>query len=169
VNPNVTGDVRSSFVARMTKLAINSAAPDFELLDQAGDPVNLRDQRGTAVLVYFYPRADTPGCTLQACGLRDIQKEIGKTVVIGISPDMPSALAKFAHKYSLNFTLLSDPDHAVAEAYGVWVEKNNYGKKYMGIERSAFLIDAKGRLAKVWYRIKPEDTPTNLLAAIGTK
>jgi peroxiredoxin Q/BCP len=151
----------------MAKLSTGSKAPTFSLLDQAGDPVKLADQKGVDVLLYFYPKADTPGCTRQACGLRDIAKSLGDTVVIGISPDTPAALAKFADKYSLNFTLLSDLDHSIAEAYGVWVEKNNYGKKYMGIERSAFLIDAKGVVQKAWYRIKPEDTPTKLLAALG--
>lgn len=152
----------------MSRLVPGLKAPTFTLLDQEGDPVKLADQAGTNVLVYFYPRADTPGCTRQACGLRDIAKQLGSTVVIGISPDAPAALAKFDAKYSLAFTLLSDPDHAIAEKYGVWVEKNNYGKKYMGIERSGFFIDKNGSLTDVWYRVKPEDTPTKLLAALGS-
>ena len=151
----------------MSRLVSGSKAPAFTLLDQEGDPVKLIDQLGSRVLVYFYPRADTPGCTRQACGLRDIAKKVGSTVVIGISPDLPATLAKFDAKYSLAFTLLSDPDHSVAEHYGVWVEKNNYGKKYMGIERSAFLVDDNGSISDVWYRVKPEDTPTKLLAALG--
>jgi len=116
--------------------------------------------------VYFYPRADTPGCTTQACGLRDILGQIGDTAVVGISPDPPARQAKFDTKYGLGFPLLADEDHKVAEAYGVWREKTNYGRKYMGIERSAFLVDEKGKLAEVWYKVSPKDTPTNLLRAL---
>ncbi len=118
--------------------------------------------------MYFYPKADTPGCTTQACGLRDIAGDIGDTVIIGISPDPPTKLAKFDEKYSLGFALLSDADHAIAEAYGVWVEKNMYGKKYMGVQRSAFLIDETGKVAEAWPKISPKDTPTKLLAALGS-
>ena len=142
-------------------------APDFDLLNQDSESVQLATLRGKDVLVYFYPRADTPGCTTQACALRDIAGDIGDTVVIGISPDKPSAQLKFAQKYSLGFDLLSDTDHAVAEAYGVWKEKKNYGKTYMGIERSAFLIGADGNLRNVWYKISPKDTPAKLLEALG--
>ena len=134
-------------------------APTFKLLDQAGAPVALAGFKGRKVLVYFYPKADTPGCTTQACGLRDVLGDIGDSVVLGISPDLPAKQAKFDQKYSLGFPLLSDPDHEVAEAYGVWTEKSMYGKKYMGIERSAFLVDEKGKLAEVWYKISPKDTP----------
>ncbi len=123
--------------------------------------------RGHAVLVYFYPRADTPGCTTQACGLRDIADQVGDTVIVGISRDKPAALARFRDKYGLNFELLSDLDHSVAEAYGVWKEKKNYGKTYMGIERSAFLIGKDGELRNVWYKISPKDTPTRLLEALA--
>lgn len=123
--------------------------------------------RGHKVLVYFYPRADTPGCTTQACGLRDILGEIGTTTVIGISPDTPSKQAKFDQKYGLGFPLLSDVDHSVAEKYGVWAEKSMYGKKYMGIERSAFLINEDGKLEQVWYKISPKDTPVRLLDALA--
>ena len=144
-----------------------AAAPTIALLDQRGETVSLADHRGHKVLVYFYPKADTPGCTTQSCGLRDIAGDIGDTVIIGISPDAPAKLAKFDEKYSLGFTLLSDADHAVAEAYGVWAEKSMYGKKYMGIQRSAFLIDEQGRIERAWPRISPKDTPTNLLAALG--
>ena len=144
-----------------------AAAPSISLLDQRGETVSLADHRGHKVLVYFYPKADTPGCTTQSCGLRDIAGDIGDTVIIGISPDAPSKLAKFDEKYSLGFTLLSDADHAVAEAYGVWTEKSMYGKKYMGIQRSAFLIDEHGRIERAWPKISPKDTPTNLLAALG--
>src|SRR5689334_10685500 len=142
-------------------------APTFSLPDQNGKPVKLSQFKGRKVLVYFYPRADTPGCTTQACGLRDILGDIGDAAVIGISPDKSPALKKFDDKYGLGFPLLGDTDHTVAEAYGVWQEKVNYGKKYMGIVRSAFLIDEKGKLAEVWYKISPKDTPTKLLAALG--
>jgi peroxiredoxin Q/BCP len=120
------------------------------------------------VLVYFYPRADTPGCTTQSCGLRDIASDIGDTEIIGISPDKPEKLAKFDTKYTLGFTLLADEDHAIAEKYGVWAEKKNYGKTYMGIVRSAFLIDEKGKIEEAWYKVSPKDTPANLLKALGS-
>jgi peroxiredoxin Q/BCP len=148
-------------------LTSGDKAPDFTLPDQHGEPVDLADHRGHRVLVYFYPRADTPGCTTQACGLRDIAAQIGDTEIIGISPDKSPALAKFDTKYTLGFTLLSDLDHAVAEAYGVWAEKKNYGKTYMGIVRSAFLVGADGNLEAVWYKVSPKDTPKKLLEAIG--
>src|SRR5438874_13779928 len=128
-------------------------APDFELPDQDGNPVRLRDLRGRRVVLYFYPKADTPGCTTQACGLRDAAPDLGGTVVLGISPDKPSAQARFDAKYSLGFPLLSDPDHAVAEAYGAWGEKKNYGRTYMGIIRSAFLVDEQGNLSDTWYKV----------------
>src|SRR5213080_754791 len=110
-------------------------APTFALEDQSGATVKLGDFKGRKVLVYFYPKADTPGCTTQACGLRDIIKKVGDTEIIGISPDQPEAQAKFDKKYKLGFPLLSDPDHIIAEKYGVWGEKSMYGKKYMGIIR----------------------------------
>ena len=141
-------------------------APAFNLKDQHEQATRLASFKGRKVLVYFYPKADTPGCTTQACGLRDIAGDIGDTVIVGISPDPPAKLAKFDEKYSLGFTLLSDTDHAVAEAYGVWVEKNMYGKKYMGVQRSAFLVDEDGKVAEAWPKISPKDTPTKLLAAL---
>ena len=144
-----------------------SRSPKIDLLDQRGERVRLADFAGRNVLVYFYPKADTPGCTKQSCGLRDIAGEIGDTVIIGISPDKPSKLARFDEKYSLGFTLLSDEDHAVAEAFGVWVEKSLYGKKYMGVQRSSFLIDGAGRVTRAWPKISPADTPTELLRALG--
>jgi thioredoxin-dependent peroxiredoxin len=149
------------------RLSAGVAAPPFTLSDQAGNEVSLASFAGRDVLVYFYPKADTPGCTAQACGLRDILGDIGDAAVLGISPDAPSKQAKFDAKYGLGFPLLSDPDHAVAEAYAVWVEKSMYGRKYMGIERSAFLIDGAGQLADVWYKISPKDTPKRLLEALG--
>jgi peroxiredoxin Q/BCP len=120
------------------------------------------------VLVYFYPRADTPGCTTQACGLRDIAGEVGDTAIVGISPDQPAALAKFDAKHSLGFTLLSDPDHAVAEAYGAWGEKRMYGKAFQGVIRSAYLIGGDGRVVEAWPKISPKDTPTRLLRALAS-
>jgi len=148
-------------------LTAGKKAPAFTLLDQHGQKVKLADFAGRKVLIYFYPKADTPGCTTQSCGLRDIAGEVGDTAIIGISPDQPEKLAKFDTKYSLGFTLLSDADHAIAEKYGVWGEKKNYGKTYMGIIRSAFLVDEAGKLAEVWYKVSPKDTPTNLLKALG--
>jgi peroxiredoxin Q/BCP len=142
-------------------------APDFTLLDQNGEDVSLSSLRGRHVLVYFYPKADTPGCTKQACGLNEILGDIGDTAVIGISPDKPTKQLKFAEKYGLGFPLLSDPDHEVAEAFAVWKEKSMYGRKYMGIERSAFLIDPDGTVAEAWYKISAVDTPKNLLAALA--
>jgi peroxiredoxin Q/BCP len=142
-------------------------APAFNLSDQRGDKVRLSSFKGRKVLVYFYPKADTPGCTTQACGLRDIAADIGDTVILGISPDAPAKLAKFDDKYGLGFLLLSDPDHATAEAYGVWAEKSMYGKKYMGIVRSAFLIDEQGKVSEAWPKISPKDTPANLLKALA--
>jgi peroxiredoxin Q/BCP len=119
------------------------------------------------VLVYFYPKADTPGCTTQACGLRDVADRIGDTVIVGISPDPPARLQRFDEKYGLGFVLLSDLDHAIAEKYGVWVEKHNYGRVYMGVQRSAFLVGETGRIERAWPTIRPKDTPTELLAALA--
>ncbi len=150
-------------------LAPGDPAPDFTLTDQHGQTVRLADLRGRPVLVYWYPKADTPGCTTQACGLRDVLGDIGDTAVVGISPDPPEALARFDGKHGLGFTLLSDPDHAVAEAWGVWGEKSMYGRTYMGIIRSAFLLDAEGRVTEAWYRISPKDTPKKLLAALASR
>ncbi|MHB1923973.1 MAG: thioredoxin-dependent thiol peroxidase [Acidimicrobiales bacterium] len=146
----------------MTQLTAGDKAPSFTLADQAGAKVSLTSFKGRPVLIYFYPKADTPGCTTQACGLRDVSGDVGDTVIIGISPDAPDKQAKFDQKYGLGFPLLSDPDHAVADAYGVWGERSMYGRKYMGIVRSAFLIDAKGKVAEAWYKISPKDTPARL-------
>jgi len=148
-------------------LRVGEKAPEFSLHDQTEKVIKLEDYRGRSVLVYFYPKADTPGCTAQSCGLRDILGEIGDTAVVGISPDKPAKQAKFDEKYGLGFPLLADEDHAVAEAYGVWGEKKNYGKTYMGIVRSAFLVDDQGNLAEVWYKVSPADTPKKLLAALA--
>jgi peroxiredoxin Q/BCP len=141
-------------------------APTFTLLDQDGKKVKLSDFKGRKVLVYFYPKADTPGCTKQACGLRDVMPKVGKTVVLGISPDKPAKQKKFDDKYSLGFPLLADEDHAVAEAFDVWTEKSMYGRKYMGILRSAFLVDEKGKIAEAWYKVSPQDTPRLLIQSL---
>jgi thioredoxin-dependent peroxiredoxin len=141
-------------------------APAFTLIDQTGDKVKLSDYKGRKVLVFFYPKADTPGCTAQACGLRDVSAQIGDTAVLGISPDAPKKQAKFDEKYSLGFPLLADEEHTVAEAFGAWAEKSMYGRKYMGIVRSAFLVDEKGKIAEAWYKVSPKDTSANLLASL---
>ena len=117
-------------------------------------------------MVFFYPKANTPGCTQQACALRDIASSVSDTAIVGISPDQPSTQAKFDQKYGLGYALLADVDHVAAEAYGVWQEKRNYGKTYMGIVRSAFLIDAEGTIEHAWYKISPNDTPVKLLEAL---
>jgi peroxiredoxin Q/BCP len=148
------------------RLSPGDPAPAFTLQDQSGQPVPLEGFRGRRVLVYFYPKADTPGCTAQACGLRDVKGQLGATVVVGISPDPPKRQAAFDAKYGLGFPLLSDADHAVAEAYGVWVQKSMYGRSYMGIERSAFLVGEDGRLEQVWYKVTPAATAENLLKAL---
>ena len=142
-------------------------APEFSLIDQAGATVQLSDFRGRKVLVYFYPRADTPGCTAQSCGLRDVAGQVGDTAIIGISPDPPPKQARFDAKYHLGFPLLADEDHAVAESYSTWGQKSMYGKKYMGITRSAFLIDADGKVEEAWYKVSPKDTAGNLLASLA--
>jgi thioredoxin-dependent peroxiredoxin len=149
--------------------AVGNAAPDFSLVDQHGEPVVLSELQGTPVMIYFYPKADTPGCTTQACGLRDVIAEgsTGSTVVIGISPDPVAKLARFDTKYTLGFTLASDPDHEVAAAYGAWGPKKLYGREYEGIIRSAVLIGADGVVSHHWPKISPKDTPTKLLAALG--
>ena len=151
-------------------LAPGDPAPDFTLPDQHGEPFSLASslaEHPSWHLVYFYPKADTPGCTKQACGLNEILGDIGAAVVIGVSPDKPAKLAKFAAKYDLGFPLLSDPDHTTAEAFDVWKQKSMYGRSYMGIERSAFLISADGTISEAWYKISPADTPKKLLAAIS--
>ena len=148
-------------------LKTGDKAPAFTLKDQSDKDVKLSSFKGRKVLVYFYPKADTPGCTAQACGLRDVSGRIGDTVVLGISPDKPAKQAKFDTKYGLGFPLLADEDHAVAEAYDVWAEKSMYGRKYFGIVRSAFLVDEKGKIAEAWYKISPKATSENLLASLG--
>jgi len=142
------------------KLAPGRPAPDFSLLDQDGKTVKLSDFHGRKVLLYFYPRADTPGCTTQSCAVRDARQDFKKLKVeaLGISPDRPEDQKKFDLKFSLGFPLLADTDHATAMAYGVWGEKTSYGKTSMGIIRSSFLVDEKGLIARAWYGVKPDET-----------
>ena len=148
-------------------LKTGDKAPALSLLDQNSKKVALKDFSNKKVLLYFYPKADTPGCTVQSCLLRDIRKDIGKPAIIGVSPDEPAKQLKFDKKFDLGFTLLADTEHKVAKAYKVWKKKSMYGREYMGIERSAFLIDEKGKILHAWYKISPKDTPTNLLEALG--
>jgi thioredoxin-dependent peroxiredoxin len=135
-----------------------TAAPDFELKTDSGDTVRLADLRGKQVVLYFYPRDDTPGCTKQACGIRDAWDAFRETgaEVFGVSPDGEASHAKFKEKYGLPFTLLADPDHELTERYGFWTQKSFAGKKYMGVERSTVVIDAAGKVKKVFRRVKPD-------------
>ncbi len=141
-------------------------APAISLVDQNGKKRSLKEFAKRKVLVYFYPKADTPGCTQQSCLLSEIKGEIGRTVIIGISPDTPTKQLKFDTKYKLGFPLLADEEHEVAKAYKVWKKKSMYGREYMGIERSAFLIDGNGKILQAWYKISPKDTPKFLLDAL---
>ena len=149
-----------------TQLSPGDRAPAFNLTDQHGEKLRLSSLKGGRVLVFFYPKADTSGCTSQACGLRDVADQIADTVIVGISPDAPDKQKRWDDKHGLGYALLSDPDHKIADAYGVWGEKKLYGRTYEGIIRSAFLIDPKGRIEQAWYKISPKDTPTKLLAAL---
>jgi peroxiredoxin Q/BCP len=150
-------------------LEAGQAAPDFTLPDQDGEELTLSDLRGETVVLYFYPRADTPGCTTQACGVRDRGAEYAKAGarVIGVSPDEVGAVKKFADKFDLDFTLLADADHAVADAYGTWVEKSMYGKRYMGVQRATFLIDPDGRVARAFPKVSPKTHDDVVLAALA--
>ncbi|MDZ7794743.1 MAG: thioredoxin-dependent thiol peroxidase [Spirochaetia bacterium] len=152
----------------MNQLTTGDTAPDFSLLDQGGNRISLSDYRGQKVLLYFYPKADTPGCTKQACSIRDSWAELKEkgVVPIGISGDKPAAQQKFDAKYSLGFPLLSDADHEAADAYGVRGEKKMFGKAVMGTVRSSFLIDEEGRIVQAWYKVKPEETVPKALAAL---
>jgi peroxiredoxin Q/BCP len=144
-------------------------APDFSLPDQNGEQVKLSDLRGETVVLYFYPRADTPGCTTQACGVRDRNADYADAGarVIGVSPDEVGAIDKFAGKYDLDFTLLADADHSVADAYGTWVEKSMYGRKYMGVQRATFIVDPGGKIAKVFPKVSPKKHDDLVLKALG--
>jgi thioredoxin-dependent peroxiredoxin len=143
-------------------------APDFTLSDQGGNPVTLSELRGKTVVLYFYPKADTPGCTTQACGVRDHRTDYEQAgaVVLGVSPDPVGPIAAFDEKYGLGFPLLSDEDHAVAEAYGVWVEKSMYGRKYMGNERTTFVIGPDGVIREVLRSVKPAQHDELVLGAL---
>ncbi len=144
-------------------------APDFTLPNQDGEPVTLRDLRGRRVVLYFYPKADTPGCTTQACGIRDrgAEYDAAGAVVLGVSPDPVKAVKRFHDKQSLNFTLLADEDHAVCERYGVWGEKSMYGKTYWGAQRSTFLIDEEGVVRHVIPKASPKTHDDEVLAALA--
>ena len=146
-----------------------SVAPDFTLPSDAGDSVRLSSLRGRKVVLYFYPKDDTSGCTAQACELRDAlpRFDVAGVVVLGVSPDPVASHRRFREKYGLNFPLLSDEDHAVAETYGVWVEKRLYGRRYMGIERSTFLIGEDGRVLEAWRKVNPTGHAELVAAALG--
>jgi thioredoxin-dependent peroxiredoxin len=143
-------------------------APDFTLADQTGKKVTLSKLKGSPVVLYFYPKDDTPGCTKEACNFRDAFADYKKAgaAILGVSPDDPESHARFAQKFSLPFTLLADPDHAVCEAYGVWKEKNMYGKKYMGVERTTVVIDPKGIVRKVFPKVKVDGHSALVLEAV---
>jgi thioredoxin-dependent peroxiredoxin len=150
-------------------LSEGDQAPDFTLPDQNGDPLTLSDLRGETVVLYFYPRADTPGCTTQACGIRDrsADYEAAGARVLGASPDPVDAVAGFAGKHGLEFTLLADADHAVSEAYGTWMEKSNYGKRYWGVQRATFIIGADGQIARVFPKVSPKTHDEVVLEALA--
>jgi len=145
-----------------------SKAPAFTLLDAEGKKVKLSDFKGSPVVLYFYPKDDTPGCTKEACAFRDRSAELKKlgAVVLGVSPDTPASHTKFRDKYSLNFTLLADESHEIAEKFGAWREKNMYGKKSMGIQRSTYLIDAQGKVARVWKKVSVDGHDAEVLEAL---
>ena len=153
----------------MAQLERGDRAPAFSLKDQEGRAVTLSDFTGTKLLLYFYPKADTPGCTAQACSIQEAMPDLKSLGIaaVGVSPDLPDEQKKFAAKYGLAFPLLSDPDHAVAEAYGAWGEKSMYGKKYEGIIRSSFLIDEGGLVVQAWYKVSPKDTVPLAREALG--
>jgi thioredoxin-dependent peroxiredoxin len=149
---------------------VGDTAPDFTLPDQHGDPVTLSSFKGKNVVLYFYPKADTPGCTTQACGVRDHSSDYSdaNAVVLGVSPDAPKKIAKFDDKFTLGFPLLGDESHEVAEQYGVWVEKSMYGRTYMGMERSTFVIDPEGKVTHVFRKVKPAEHDAKVLEALSS-
>lgn len=150
-------------------LEAGASAPDFILPDQDGNEVSLSELRGETIVLYFYPHADTPGCTTQACGVRDrrIDYRAAGARVLGVSPDSVEDVKKFAAKFDLDFTLLADADHAVADAYGAWVEKSMYGKKYMGVQRATFIVDPNGKIAKVFPKVSPKTHDEVVLEALA--
>ena len=153
----------------MSEIEIGAPAPDFTLPKSGGGTLSLSDLRGRKIVLYFYPKDDTSGCTTQACGLRDVYPRIEAkdAVVLGVSPDGVKSHDRFAARFELPFPLLADEDHAVAEAYGVWKERSMYGKTFMGIERSTFLIDENGKIERVWRGVKPAQHAADMLAALG--
>ncbi len=150
-------------------IAEGMPAPDFSLASDTGETISLASLRGKPVVLYFYPKDDTPGCTTQACGIRDSWGEFERSgaVVLGVSPDSEASHVKFKEKFDLPFKLLADPDHTTAEAYDVWVAKSMYGKKFMGVERSTFVIDAEGTIARVMRKVDPESHTDDVLAALA--
>lgn len=158
-------------IAPRAGLKVGDVAPEFALLDQSGKTTTLSDFRGRSVLLYFYPRADTPGCTVQSCSVRDARKALARKAVdvLGISPDLPGAQSKFDVKFGLGFPLLSDPDRRIAAKYGAWGEKTMYGRKVMGIIRSSFLIGPDGTILGAWNGVRPDETVPKAKAALGLK
>ena len=150
-------------------LSEGDTAPDFDLPDQDGNPVRLSELWGRRVVLYFYPRADTPGCTTQACGVRDraADYEAAGAVVVGVSPDPVAKVKRFHDKHALGFTLLADEDHAVAERYGVWTEKSMRGRKYCGVQRATFVIDGDGKISRVFPRVSPKTHDEVVLEALA--
>jgi thioredoxin-dependent peroxiredoxin len=163
------GSVRRSGIIWGMTLNIGDTAPDFSLSDQDGNTVTLSALQGKPVVLYFYPKANTPGCTTQACGVRDHKADYAalNATVLGVSPDPVKPIAKFAEKFDLGFPLLSDEDHSVAESYGVWVEKSMYGRTYMGNERTTFVIGADGKITDIFRKVKPAEHDANVLAALA--
>jgi thioredoxin-dependent peroxiredoxin len=149
-------------------IEVGQKAPDFSLVDQAGRTVTLSGFRGSPIVLYFYPKDDTPGCTKEACAFRDAFAEYRKrgAVILGVSPDDPTSHARFAGKFDLPFTLVADPEHTLCETYGVWKEKNMYGRKSMGVERTTFVIDAEGILRKIFPRVKVDGHSDAVIAAL---
>jgi len=163
--------VRKPTAKKATRHAVpkeGGKAPDFKAIAHDGSPVRLSDFKGRPVVLYFYPKDDTPGCTVEACGFRDLHAQLSrhKAVVLGVSPDSPASHDKFRAKFQLPFTLIADPQHEVAEKYGVWREKSMYGRAYMGIARTTFVIDARGKIAKVFEAVKPKGHDQEVLAAV---
>ena len=152
----------------MPQLKPGDKAPAFSLQDQSGTTVSLAQFKGRTLLIYFYPKANTPGCTIQSCNVRDARPAFAKqgVAVVGVSPDKPAAQQKFDEKYGLGFALLADEDHKVADKWGVWGEKSMYGKKYLGIVRSAFVVNEQGKIAAAFYKVSPKDTVPKVTAAL---
>ena len=168
LTPGAHPDVMAKTTEQKGTLEEGRQAPEIELETDSGQPFRLSSLKGKNVVLYFYPKADTPGCTKEACAFRDTSKKFSKanTVIVGVSPDTSKAQLKFKEKFDLPFTLLADPGHAAAEAYGVWKEKSMYGRTYMGVERATFVIDAKGVIKKIFPKVKVEGHAEEVLAAL---